>query len=436
MARLIAIAFALSAGLLAQQASEFQQAGVCARCHVVSVLEWGLSGHKKAGNTCTGCHGESRGHVVDERNNVKPDKIPHDAAIAALCSSCHTKGCPKTQKPAGCQECHHAHALIHPTRGTSAKDERLDALVARWEKFTALVADGDRHAQSAGWTRARASYAEALKLVPGNHAATEKLRLSERRLSPAIPGFEIAGNDVDPRSGLPKRVRVRAFDLEMVLVPGGDFEMGSDHLAGSKPVHTVRVRPFYLAIHEVTQGQWQQLMGANPSAHATSGRLPVEQVSWEDAQAFLSKLNERVPGGGFRLPAEAEWERAAQGMEPASETAWFRENALVAGRAAGPFLPVEAYAPHPVGSKQPNSLGLYDLLGNVWEWCSSLNRAYPYDASDGREAPGGADVRILRGGSYADSREMLNPALRHSERPGRRQRWNGLRVARSAPGSR
>ncbi|MFN0168760.1 MAG: hypothetical protein ACKV22_20230 [Bryobacteraceae bacterium] len=241
MARLIAIAFVWSAGLLAQQPSEFQQAGVCARCHVVSVLEWSLSGHKKAGNTCTGCHGVSRGHVVDERNNVKPDKIPHDAAIAALCSSCHTKGCPKTRKTAACQDCHHAHALIHPTRGTNAKDERLDALVARWEKFMALVGEGDRQAQAADWARARTSYTEALKLVPGNHGAAGKLHLAERRLSPAVPGFDIVGGDVDARTGLPKRVRVRELDLEMVLVPGADFEMGSDNLPGSKPVHTVSV---------------------------------------------------------------------------------------------------------------------------------------------------------------------------------------------------
>lgn len=177
-------------------------------------------------------------------------------------------------------------------------------------------------------------------------------------------------------------------------------------------------------------------MGANPAAHSTSDRMPVEQVSWEDAQAFLAKVNERVPGGGFRLPAEAEWERAAQGVEPGPETAWFRDNTLVPARAAGPFLPVEAYAPKPVASKQPNALGLYDLSGNVWEWCSSLNRPYPYDPSDGRESPAGTHARVLRGGSYADSREMLNQALRHSERPGRRQRWNGLRVARSTPGSR
>jgi formylglycine-generating enzyme required for sulfatase activity len=147
-------------------------------------------------------------------------------------------------------------------------------------------------------------------------------------------------------------------------------------------------------------------------------------VSWEDAQAFLRKLNERVPGGGFRLPTEAEWEFAARaGLEADASleaVAWHGD----ARRDA---------APRSAGSKKPNRFGLHDMQGNVWEWCSSVMQPYPYDAGDGREAPTANRLRVLRGGGFSDTPDLLDPALRHSERPGRRLRMNGFRLARSVP---
>lgn len=91
-----------------------QQAGVCSRCHVVSVLEWNLSRHSKVEVNCQACHGPSKGHVANERDEVKPDRIPHGAAIAGLCRTCHVSGCPKTARTADCQTCHHVHALVNP----------------------------------------------------------------------------------------------------------------------------------------------------------------------------------------------------------------------------------------------------------------------------------------------------------------------------------
>lgn len=213
--------------------------------------------------------------------------------------------------------------------------------------------------------------------------------------------------------------------IVMVLVPGGEADIGSERLADARPVHTVRIEPFYLGKFEITQAEWVALMGDNPSAHQQSGRLPVELVSWEDAQAFLANLNERVPGGGFRLPTEAEWEFAARAGVPPSgaelaRVAWFE-------------APDSDFAPKVAGSGQPNKLGLFDMQGNVWEWCSSLAAPYPYNAWDGRESLTAAGLRVLRGGGYADQADLLDPALRHGERPNRRLRWNGLRIARSAP---
>jgi formylglycine-generating enzyme required for sulfatase activity len=207
----------------------------------------------------------------------------------------------------------------------------------------------------------------------------------------------------------------------------------------------VAVEAFYLGKYELTQSQWQTLMGTNPSVHqgkefADAEKMPVEHVSWQDCQALLRPLNERVPGAGFRLPTEAEWEYACRaGSRPPPEGsalgqfAWFRANSVRQPRGENPSQDPNAWSPRPVGTKKPNPWGLYDMQGNVAEWCSSLYRPYLYDAKDGRESPDGPGLRVVRGGSYADSAEELDPALRHGERPQRRFRWNGVRIARSVP---
>lgn len=445
MARITILLFSLALIASAQQTGSrqaFELSGVCARCHVVSVIEWELSKHFPAGTGCVSCHGESKGHVVDERNNIKPDKMPHGEAVTGLCATCHDAGCPKTRQKQGCHQCHHYHALLDPSRGVQGKDDRLDQLVARWEKASTLIRQGDAQVAQRNWGAARDSYRTALELIPGNPAAKEKFDLCERRLHPNLPGFEIVGNEVDAKTGLPKLVRVADLNLEMVLMTGGDLDLGSDSLASAKPVHTVHVAPFYLARHELTQAQWTALMGSNPSVHQgpafpDAQRMPVEGVSWNDCQEMLARLNAKTAGGGFRLPAEAEWEWAARAGFNASrqpqDLAWIRENSAKQPPPAGGFLQLEAYAPRPGGTKHSDEQGLYDLFGNVWEWCSSQSRPYPYDAADGRENLTGGHLRILRGGSFADSLQMLDPALRHAERPDRRYRWNGVRVARGIP---
>jgi formylglycine-generating enzyme required for sulfatase activity len=157
--------------------------------------------------------------------------------------------------------------------------------------------------------------------------------------------------------------------------------------------------------------------------------MPVENVSWLDCQEFLRRLNRQVPGGGFRLPSEAEWEYAATsgGSVAVEEQSWSHPGA--GGRRDG----ISHLVPRPVGTKSPNRMGLYDMLGNVQEWCSTLFRPYVYAARDGREDPGAPGLRVLRGGTYADGADWLDPALRHSDRPDRRFRWNGIRLARDIP---
>ena len=439
MARLTAIVVVLLLPLSLWCQTQTKEAGVCSRCHVVSDLEWGLSQHAKVGTNCQSCHGLSQGHITNERDEVKVDRIPHGAAIAGLCRNCHTAGCPKTARTVSCETCHHVHALVDPNQAQSGEDPDLARLYARWVQFQRKIKEGDQSLEHRNWAVARENFRAALKLIPENPLATAKLELCERRLHPGLPGFEIVGDNFDSETGLPKEVNVAGPGVPMVLVPTGECDVGSDSVAGAQPVNTVHVEPFYLGKFELTQAQWKALMGTNPSIHQGDD-LPVERVSWLDGQALLQKLNERIPGGGFRLPTEAEWEHACRAgsnhvlrSAELSRMAWFRIDSVVQAGTPPSLLQIDASASRPVGTKEPNDWGFYDMYGNVWEWCSSLLKPYPYDATDGRESPAAQGLRVLRGGGFADSPETLNPAVRHGERTGRRYRWNGLRLARSIP---
>jgi formylglycine-generating enzyme required for sulfatase activity len=417
MARLIvaiaAVVLALPAWAQVNQDAQFQEAGVCARCHVISVIEWGMSGHRKVSTGCESCHGASKGHVIDERNNVKPDRMPTGGAIAGLCADCHKGPCPKSKQAGSCQDCHHFHALVNPKQPSAAKVERTTAGVdGNQAQYARSMDEGGRLAAAGHWDKARVAFEAALRAKPGDPVAAAKLKACDRRLKPGLPGFEIDGSDVDAATGLPRNVRVAGIGTRMRLVPGGSFDMGAESYENARPVHTVRVRPFYLGVFEITQGEWKAVMNSNPSANA-GDRMPVEQVSWTDAQAFVRALNEKVAGVGFRLPVEAEWEFVAR-----------------AGAAA---VSPGSTSTTPVDSTPADKSGFHGLLGNVWEWTSSLNKPYPYDAADGRESLTDPGLRILRGGGFTDPPDLLNAGFRHAERHDRRLRWNGLRIARDVP---
>ena len=442
MRRLLAVLAILPLAGFGQQ-SDLKQAGVCSRCHVVSVLEWQISAHVAAGAACVNCHGPSEAHVANERNEVSPDRIPRGPAAAPLCKTCHSSGCPSTSKTEDCVSCHSPHSLTSPEQIQSFQGDRsthpIHAEVERLERSRAATRRAEELVSQQQWQAARAAFEEALEIRPDDSATLARIRFCERRLNPEIQGFEIVGAGFDAVSGLPHRVRVESFGYEMLLVPAGAFDLGSDQLKDSQPVHTVALDAFYLGAREVTQAQWEAVMDSNPSARKGAD-LPVESVSWEDAQQFLAKLNARIPGSGFRLPTEAEWEYAARagggGLSTDRELsryAWYRESSQIEPAGEDGFLRIENFGAQPVGRKEPNAWGFFDMHGNVWEWTSSLFRPYLYDPSDGREAATAEGRRVLRGGGFADASFLLDPALRHPERPTRRYRWNGLRLARTVP---
>ena len=420
--RTLAILLAAVGAAWAQPAQDarFAAAGVCGRCHVVSVLEWGGTRHMKAGTGCVQCHGASEGHVIDERNNIKPEHIPHGAAIAGMCANCHGGGCPKTQRKDACESCHNVHALIDPKRPVDNRNPEWEALSKKWEKARALAREAAALMEQGNWQAAFVKLNESQALRPGEPEVARRIQVCRRRLKPGLAGFENVGGDIDVRTGLPVLAVVKELGMKFALVPGGRSEIGSAQYHASTPVHTVTVEPFYMAVNELTQAEWTALTGSNPSyfqgtPYGKTAQMPVENISWSDCQDVIARINQRVPGAGFRLPTEAEWELAARD-----------------GGESGPDA-FNLQSPRPVASGKPNRFGIYDLRGNVWEWCSTLYLPYPYAAGDGRESADAKGLRVLRGGGFADSASWFDASARFGERPGRRLRTNGLRLVRSVP---
>ncbi|HMH42845.1 MAG TPA: formylglycine-generating enzyme family protein, partial [Pyrinomonadaceae bacterium] len=158
---------------------------------------------------------------------------------------------------------------------------------------------------------------------------------------------------------------------------------------------------------EVTQNQYRAVMGTNPSAFKGDD-LPVDSVTWDEATEFCRKLS-TLTGHQYRLPTEAEWEYAARGgttgaaTESANLTAWYDGNS--------------GARTHPVGQKEANHFGLYDIYGNVWEWCQSKYKPYPYSATDGREDLQPVEVRVLRGGSWESAAKACRASYRRRVTP-------------------
>ena len=206
--------------------------------------------------------------------------------------------------------------------------------------------------------------------------------------------------------------------MEFVLVPAGEFMMGSPEdeegrLDREGPVHKVRItRPFFLGATPVTQAAYEQVTGGNPSSSKGPNR-PVEEVSWNDAQAFIKKLC-GSDGGDCRLPTEAEWEYACRAE---SRTRFYGGDAVSAlGRIAW-YDGNSDGETHDVAGKLPNAFGLYDMSGNVYDWCQSLFQDYPYKADDGREDLSSGGSRVLRGGSWNRVARLCRSANRFNHDP-------------------
>lgn len=224
--------------------------------------------------------------------------------------------------------------------------------------------------------------------------------------------------------------------IELVLVKGGCFQMGDtfgDGQADEKPVHTVCVDDFYIGKYEVTQGQWQSVMGNNPSFFKNCGeKCPVEQVSWNDIQEFITKLNTKT-GKKYRLLTEAEWEYAARSGGKKEKYAGTSSDVEL-GKYAW-YTANYAGSIHPSGQKQPNSLGLYDMTGNAWEWCQDWygEKYYSQSPQKNPTGPPSGTRRVLRGGAWLFEPAGIRAATRYRLTPESRGDLYGFRLSLSVP---
>ncbi len=219
--------------------------------------------------------------------------------------------------------------------------------------------------------------------------------------------------------------------LEMVLVPAGKFKMGSPasekERSDNETQHEVTLTtPFYMGKYEVTQEQYEAVMGNNPSAFDKGAKLPVTDVSWEDCQEFIKKLNAKT-NGGYRLPSEAEWEYACR----AGTTTAYSFGDNITAKDANYNIGVKIVKPVAVGGYKPNAFGLYDMHGNVWEWCEDWYAAYPKESVIDPNGPAAGKRRVLRGGSFfSDASDVRSSARFYNELTSRDGSF-GLRLAKT-----
>ena len=243
-----------------------------------------------------------------------------------------------------------------------------------------------------------------LKLVSGD--VNKAVKAGKHRITWDVlaEGYALQGNNicfkVEEKMANVVTVKAKGVSFELVRVEGGSFTMGVDNgadktaAANESPAHCVTLDSYYIGKTEVTQALWQAVMGSNPS-NFKGDNLPVENVSWTDCQEFIAKLN-ALTKKKFRLPTEAEWEYAAlggnksrgyayAGSDSINDVAWYDSN-------CGEIT-------HPVASKQPNELGIYDMSGNVYEWCSDWYGPYADEPQTNPSGPQTGTGRMIRGGS-------------------------------------
>ena len=219
---------------------------------------------------------------------------------------------------------------------------------------------------------------------------------------------------------------VNGVKYPMAYVEGDTFQMGStdsDAYDDEMNVHSVTLNSYRIGKYEVTQELWEAVMGSNPSQFKGPKR-PVENVSWKDCDDFIKELN-RLTGQNFRLPTEAEWEYAARGGQNKNSYKYSGSNDLADVAWYGDNSSSET---HDVGQKSPNSLGLYDMSGNVWEWCYDWYGDYPSGHQSNPKGPDLASYRVLRGGSWINYARYGRVSYRNNSTPSYRSSNSGFRL--------
>ena len=294
----------------------------------------------------------------------------------------------------------------------------------------------------AAWNHIRAKASDA---APTFGAKVEDYEATDVSVSSESSKARPAEFRLDTGPVVPKKTS-NALGMEFVYIPSGTFTMGSPvdepGRYGNEQQHQVTLtKRFYMQTTQVTQGQWKVVMGSNPSTFQNCGEnCPVETVSWKDIQEFIARLNEKESGKRYRLPTEAEWEYAAR----AGSTTAFANGGITelkCGKdpsldAMGWYCGNSDKKTHPVAQKDPNTWGLYDMHGNVWEWCQDWYGEYPSGAVTDPKGPAKNILRaffayrVLRGGSWGDPAGYCRSTIRCWNHPDNRFNIFGFRLVR------
>ena len=269
------------------------------------------------------------------------------------------------------------------------------------------------------------------------HSMGYNTRGDGRSVRPVFGGDFEEPEEQPETPGTNQTFNVNGVSFTMIAVEGGIFKMGaqsssssgdnydSDASSSESPVHSVTLSSYYIGETEVTQELWEAVMGSNPSYYSGYPQRPVESVSWNDCQEFITKLNQ-LTGRNFRLPTEAEWEYAARGGNKSKgykysgsntidDVAWYTSNS--------------SSRTHDVKTKQVNELGIYDMSGNVWEWCQDWYGDYSSGSQTNPTGPSSGSYRVLRGGGWNDYAKGCRVSDRSSDLPGYGNPGYGLRLA-------
>jgi formylglycine-generating enzyme required for sulfatase activity len=282
----------------------------------------------------------------------------------------------------------------------------------------------------------------------GNNSGTINVTASSNSSSSRSATITVSGSGITRTINASQAGTTLAYEPEMILVSGGTFtmgctgEQGSDCYSDEKPSHQVTLTGFNIGKYEVTEGQWKAVMGSNPSSSVKGDNYPVENVSWNMivgttgsytdingiryyADGFIYKLNQ-LTGKRYRLPTEAEWEYAARGGSQSKGYKYSGSNTLdnVAWYSSN-----SGSAKHAVGTKSPNELGIYDMSGNVWEWCSDRYDSYSSNSQNNPQGPSSGSNRVFRGGSWLDFVYNCRVSYRYRWTPSARDYDLGFRVA-------
>ncbi|MFL6208344.1 MAG: SUMF1/EgtB/PvdO family nonheme iron enzyme [Pyrinomonadaceae bacterium] len=371
--------------------------------------------------------------VLTKHITEAPPPLPADASVPPALDSLIMRALAKdpAARPANAtelsRELRAAEEETSRQREAEAQRQRKEEQHRRQAEQAARAAEEERQRKEAEERKQRETDPQRRREAE----AVERQRVAEHeaaqaKAKSADAAEEFSAASVEPVTHVttPQKSMTNPMVAEFVWIPPGSFMMGSDNgRPDEKPVHRVTISEgFYMGKYEVTQAQWQAVMRNNPS-HFKGDNLPVENVSWDDAIAFITQLNAQNDGHTYRLPTEAEWEYAARAGTTGNYGGELDAMAWYVNNSEGKT--------HPVGSKQPNAFGLYDMHGNVWEWVQDwYHESYAGAPTDGSAWLSGGEQkhRVLRGGSWIYVASNLRSSFRLRNSPDFRNLVNGLRL--------